>query len=87
MSVLFKEERHRTVSPLSQLILPLPLGNPPVTTAGALSPRALDAVTLNLSSAQCWAGALPVSLYVRSVGVNTTGPSVIPLLLFSILTV
>ena len=64
----------------------LPLGNPPMTIAGALSPRALDAVMLNLSSAQCWAGALAVSVYVRSVGVNTTGLSVIPLLLFSILT-
>ena len=42
----------------------LPLGNPPMTTAGLLSPRALDAVMLNLSSAQCWAGASAVSVYM-----------------------
>jgi len=35
-----------------------PIGNPPATTAGALAPRALCAVTLNLSSAHLWTGAL-----------------------------
>ena len=58
-----------------------------MTTAGTLSPRVLDAVTLNLSSAQCWAGASAVNVYVRSVGVNTTGLAVVLLLLFSIVTV